>query len=122
MLTIRAAQMNALSAAKQEDFVRRGVAYAREAMAKKVEDLDDEQLADTVRAACAKAGSYGFVSELDHIRFLNFMFSLGPDFDTDPRWPWIREILGDQKQEPSDRMAAFMERVAEEAKNEKESS
>lgn len=67
----------------------------------------DEGIA-TLRQQCAKAKSFGMVSELDIASYVITAWTLGPDFDT--RFPAMAEILGTDRLTPAQKADA-LERV-----------
>jgi len=108
--TIRDEQVDAFRQAKQEAFVERAIAFARQAFPKETAPYGDEQMSAAVEIASDRAFGYGLRSELDHIRYLGLMFSLGPEFDSQEEWKWIREILDDQDLKPEEKMPAILEK------------
>jgi hypothetical protein len=107
-LTVRAAQIDALSAAHLERQIAehlRGFASAR------CEELGDG-LGDFVRGGIAKARRLGFEAAGHVAQFVALMALFGPDFDTDPRLPWAGEILRDPEIEhPGTRMVLLVEEI-----------
>jgi hypothetical protein len=52
----------------------------------------------------AAPATYGITSERDIILFLNHMYMLSPDFDTNPDFPWASEILNNPSIAPASKM------------------
>jgi hypothetical protein len=49
----------------------------------------------SIRQGMQKAMACGISREVDIARYINIMYTLGHDFDADPRYPWAAEILND---------------------------
>ena len=43
-----------------------------------------------------KSDEYGFETEYDVARYIDLMYLLSFDFDTDPRYPWASAILNEK--------------------------
>jgi hypothetical protein len=57
--------------------------------------LGDERALEAVHYGTARAATYGMTSERDVCKYVDLMFALGRDFDTDPRFDWAQPILAD---------------------------
>lgn len=96
MLTIRAVQLQALSAVPRQAFEDQLVAHSRQ-FAPRLHELRGEAcLRGVVQAAMARARGAGFV-ERGPVRFwLELMLAFGHDWDTDPQLAWARPALDDR--------------------------
>ncbi|HKG92799.1 MAG TPA: hypothetical protein VKA84_12935 [Gemmatimonadaceae bacterium] len=104
MLTIRDAQLEALSQARWKDFERRAVRYLEAALPAECASLGAAAVRESVQTAIRKGRAYGLVEEYDFLRYLNLMYALGFDFDTSPAHAWAREILDRPGLQPRARM------------------
>lgn len=95
MLTIRDAQMAALARDRRERFVRKATAHVHAAFPARFVELGRNGVEASVRAALEKCAVYHVTSERDVLRYVNLMYALGFDFDTDTRMPWAADVLGD---------------------------
>lgn len=59
--------------------------------------LGPEGVASWMEYGKKKAAAYGFMQADEVCRYLDFMFALGRDFDTDSQYPWASTILNDQR-------------------------
>jgi hypothetical protein len=58
--------------------------------------MSDEILRSTIQSGIERAKVYGLNGRGSVRFFIELMFWLGIDFDTDPQFPWIVDILGNQ--------------------------
>jgi hypothetical protein len=107
VLAIRREQEQALSRVSAGRFEERAVVHLLRCWPRECGVLGDEGVRARVRDGAGRAETYGVRSERDVIRFLDLTFLLAPDFDTNPRAPWARQILT----EPGTRPGARMDRI-----------
>lgn len=93
MLKITQQQMATLSRLRVQDFEDRMVQHVRVANSQRCAVLGDSRIRDMVRSGIGRAASHGITIERDVCRFIELMCTLGETFDSDPRYPWTREIL-----------------------------
>ena len=108
MITLRLDQMAALANAGVRSFERRAVTHLRSCLP---QPQDDDVLLESVRAAISKAAGYGIRGELAVLRYLNAMWLLGPEFDTDPDLPWAADILRDPDFDGSTKMGILKDLI-----------
>ena len=48
-------------------------------------------------------------TEYDIARYIDLMYSMGMDFDSDPEFPWVIEILNNEKSPLSEKMDRLYE-------------
>ena len=112
MLTIRSEQMVALAEQQRHQFDDRMVAHVRKHFRDECAALGDEAVRAQVRDGIARARNHGLASELDVARFVDVMFGLRPEFDSEP---WAAAILGDKGRLPTERMDCVCEQAEREA-------
>ena len=95
MLTIRSEQMDALSAYMIARFERDMVNHIAQAFPKQFAEAGDAGTRKLVHDGIAKAASYGVQSERNVALFIDLMVAIGPTFDHDDRFPWVRQVLQD---------------------------
>lgn len=93
MLVIRQAQLEALSDAADQDFARRLADKLRRFWPDTCEELGPARLHARITRGLERARAHGASQASDLQRYLNLMFLLGEDFDTDPAIPWARDYL-----------------------------
>ena len=96
MLRIRRGQMAELDRYAAAQFEKRVAASLTARWPRTCNKLGAEALRERVRTGVERAQHYGFTTELEVYRYVELMFVLSPDFDTDTRFPWAAEILGEQ--------------------------
>jgi hypothetical protein len=96
VLVMRQAQMKALKNYTAQEFEARMVSHTRECWPEESERLGRENVLASIRKGIANAAKYGVESEYDVARYLNIMYALDHDFDSEKdRFPWVKEILTD---------------------------
>jgi hypothetical protein len=104
MLTISAAQMQALSDATHERLVDMAVNHIRTALPETYDALGYEGVHESVLIAAQKADRYGLERWPEIVRYLDVMYILGFDFDDDPGYPWAQQVLTDTDMPPDEKM------------------
>jgi hypothetical protein len=112
MLKIRSEQMDALEEYAERQFERKASDHVRRYFSTRCSAMSDEAILATVRQGVERARSYGIELEYDVLRFINHMCALGLEFDTDARFPWVQEVLGNDAMDASSRMDELSERTS----------
>lgn len=92
-LVIRDAQLRRLGKARMRHFLRRVENHVRRYWPERCRELGEEAVRRSVLMGYRKSLWYGIESERGIVTVVEVMYSLGFDFDTDPRYPWARRIL-----------------------------
>jgi hypothetical protein len=92
MLTIRKAQVALLAEANWRAFRDRAYRHCQEYFPRTCQLLGEEGVWSYVDTGLQKAGSLGFETRRDLLRYLNLVFTFGPDFH---ELPWAVSILAD---------------------------
>jgi hypothetical protein len=105
MLIIRQEQMDMFILASAKSFEDWMVVHLKKFFPEECQTLGDQGVRDTIRCGIEKAEGYGITTEHDVCMYIDLMFALGQDFDTDPDLLWVQEILQDETlPDPGDRM------------------
>ena len=120
MLLIRPKQLDILSAAQRTSFDTRMLVHLKKFFREQYDGLGEEGVVEAVHYGIARAATYGITTERDVCKYVDLMFALGRDFDTDARFDWPQPILTDPRTpDPSVRIAllydAALARVREAA-------
>jgi len=107
MLQLRPEQWISLKQDARERFEADLQAHLRSRFPQRVSEIGDAALAELVRSGIARAERYGVVTRMDVRRFVEYMVELGSDFDTDPAYPTVQQILND----PGDSGTRKMDRI-----------
>jgi hypothetical protein len=94
-LIIRNEQTQSLDDAGRSDFITRVIAHLNELFPERCAVLGPAEVRATVELGMQRGWKYGLDNEYDLVRYIDHMYVLGPDFDTDPRYPWAASILSD---------------------------
>jgi hypothetical protein len=104
MLVIRQDQMHVFKRAALKKFEDELVEHLKTFAPKLFEIRGKECIRKTVQMGMQRAREYGFTYRGPIRFYLEAMFSLGSDFDTDPQMPWALELLT-TTEEASDQMS-----------------
>jgi len=92
-MKIHKRQLQAFGKAVEEMLECRLVAHAERLWPERCERMGRETVRQWVRAGVRRARGCGIEAEYDLSRFVDLLFLLGRDFDTDPAAAWAGEIL-----------------------------
>jgi hypothetical protein len=109
MLTIRKEQMDALSDHMEEDFINRTVAHLKEFWPEKCEEMGEEALCESIRAAMDIAREFGIINEYDMARYIDLIYEFDWPADEQPDTPWAEEILNDAELDGTTKMDRLYE-------------
>lgn len=120
MLTIRKDQLKAFGDQKLLAFAEEMVLHIREFSPIQFKVTGEENVRKIILTGIDRAITYGFTYRGSMQFYLEMMFMLGSDFDTDPQYPWVRKILinsseADQEDRSSrlfDEVIDFLDNVA----------
>lgn len=109
MLLIRPEQLKVLQEAQLRRFEAEAAEHVRSCWSEQVaeEDQDEEEVHATVAHALERADAHGIEDEFDVLRYINLMYSLGPDFDV--ALDWAAAILANVERPARDRMDELTE-------------
>jgi hypothetical protein len=110
-LIIRQSQMRILIRAHEEEFQRGAARHLRSSFPETCAQYSDAELARIVAAAVERTEHYSIRREADILRWVNLMFALGFDFDNNPKYPWVLEVLSDPDTHPDAIMPWLSERA-----------
>jgi len=95
MLTIRKEQMQVFRQAALRHFENDMTVHLQQFAPKYCEAMGEIELRSLINSGIARASEYGLTGRGPVRFFIEQMFLLGIDFDTDPQLPWAFEILKD---------------------------
>ncbi len=76
--------------------------------------MEDITIRDTIRYGYSRAKKYDFFTQRNVCLYLNNMFVLGSNFDTDPQYPWANFILNDKNiKNPQNRIDKLSKKAEE---------
>lgn len=100
MLTIRREQVDVFRKALRCSFENEMVAHLTEFSPPLFSTVKEGQLRKAIRRGLDSADGYGFNFRGPVRLYLELMLLFGSSFDTDPQYPWAREILSDPDSDP----------------------
>ena len=87
------------------DFYTRVAQYLNSEFAAQTATYDDTSLNLLIKQHTALARLYKFTHEMETVQFIDLLWRIGFDFDTDPAYPWARTILANKRLPSSDKIA-----------------
>lgn len=104
MLTISATQFAALERLAQQSFHERVLDHLHRCFPDACRRLGADAVREWIRAGEARAAIWGLRAERDVCKYIDLMFTLGAEFDTDPDYPWTTPLLSDDSVPPGTRI------------------
>lgn len=111
MGVIRNEQKEALAQQVEQSFEDRVVAHLQKCFPDACRALGPAEVRESVRRGITRAAGYGVKVEYDVVRFIDLMYTLCQDFDTNRQTPWAGEILNEPDLSPRARMDKLYERT-----------
>jgi len=96
MWRIRAEQLETMRQSSLRDFEDYMVKHLRGFIPRLDKVLGDQGMRKVIRYGIAKAKTYGFTSRACVRFYIETILLFGAEFDTDPQYPWAKQILTDQ--------------------------
>lgn len=93
MIKIRSAQIKVFEDEALKRFEEEMMLHSKKYSPLLCEILGDEQLGVAISQALSRADSYGFTNRGPIRLYIEMMFLFGSDFDTDPQYPEVAELL-----------------------------
>lgn len=111
MLRIRKQQMERLNQKRADDFESRVYEYLMKTYPDKLKSTAKADVQKSIQAGIKRAAVHGMMAEYDVARFIDLMYLLSPDFDSDPKTSWIRTVLDDPEVHPRKKMDLIYEKA-----------
>src|SRR5688572_2526127 len=96
MLQIRAEQVEAFAAERREEFLARLAAHLRAHFPDRLGGAADGELREYGSACVARAAGYGLTHEQAVACYAHLPLVLGEDFEADPRYLPVLDLLGNR--------------------------
>ena len=112
MITIRKEQMQALQD-DYSDFENRTAAWLKGHFPDDFEMLGENALHEKIRYGAQVAMQFGFFNRPEVAKFVFLCFLLGPNFDLQPEYLWLKTILANTKAKPGIRIEKAFEALAD---------
>ncbi len=93
MFELREEHLNAFAGAAYDAFEDGVLRQLREVFPDKVRAFPDEDIRGRISACIPRAGVYGLTTQYQVMCFIDATYLLGEQFDGDPQYPSIRELL-----------------------------
>ena len=111
MLRIRQAQIDAFGQTMATQFEAVVYKYLTKTYPEKTTALGEQKVRESIRAGIQRAAQYGITAEFDVGRFIDLMYLISPNFDSDPGAPWVRPTLASPLMKPAVRMDVVCDRL-----------
>ena len=113
MLIIRGAQMKEFEALQRQSFGQTTLDFIRQSYPQLCANFGDDALRDMVAQSLRKAREHNITSQADILRYINVMFTLGCDFETDPDYRWAHDIMSHPRLRPESKIDQLTARTLE---------
>jgi len=114
---IRKEQQEVFSQYMRDSFINRMAIHLRKTFPDKTKELDDKSLKKIIENGISNAAKYEIRRECDVERYLNLMFALSFDFDTNKNTNWAGRIINLKDLRPELRMDFIYQIYEEEYSN-----
>ena len=111
MLVIRSEQIRAVFLDLAQKLKPRAVLFLHEAFPEKCEKLGSEAVDNSIEHAFKKAWEYGFEADEEILAYLRLMYALGFEFNEDPSYPWVQEVLNHPQLGPETKIDLLIQRL-----------
>ena len=111
MFKIRKQQMEVLNQKMAADFDSRIYQYLMKTYPDVLKGTPTQDVEKSIQAGIRRAAMYGLIAEYDVARFIDLMYLLSPDFDSNPKTSWIRAVLDDPEVHPRQKMDLIYEKA-----------
>lgn len=95
MITIRQSQITAFSSEALRVFEEAVLRSLYQRLPQHLASIGEHDARTAIREGVRKAASYGIVLEVDVAKFIELLFMFGPDFDKNPAYARLHEVLND---------------------------
>lgn len=92
-MVIRSGQMQVLEQSASANYVDFTLEHLKEYFPRQCDTLGDEQMRRVIRHSWQAANQWDVFSERGVWQFVDLSLMLGSSLDTDPKLPWVREML-----------------------------
>jgi hypothetical protein len=113
MLVIRKKQQEAFTKAVARGLECNLLTHATRQFPVRVHRMGEPAARAMIRKAVAACGKFGIEDEYEISRYLDLMFLLGEDFDTDASLPWAAAVLGAPALAAKEKMDRLCERAGQ---------
>jgi hypothetical protein len=93
MLKIRPEQIAVFSEAEVRKFEDWTLAHVKRFFPRQYATAGEAEIRRRIRDGIKRAAAYGITSKRDVCKFIDVMIMAGPEFESDSRFPWAKEIL-----------------------------
>ena len=104
MLVIRKEQMAVFLRLQLKEFEDKTCERLLKLKPDQCRKLGEKAVRKSIQDGIERSFQYGIKTERDIARYINIMYTLGFDFDTDPRYPWAADILKSPSETKVDRL------------------
>ena len=111
MLTIRPEQIGVFAKSVEENLECRLVIHVSRVLPRVYAQMGEQAVRENVRRGMRRAATYGIESEYEVCRFVDLLFLLAADFDTDEQLAWASAILRNEALSEKVKMNELYERL-----------
>ena len=109
MLIVRKEQYEELAKVELKKFEDRELAHLKTFWPDEYKELGEEGVRKSIRTGIGNAGKYGIKTEYDVARYIDLMYTLSFDFDTNGQASWASKVLNDVDMDAREKMDQLCE-------------
>jgi hypothetical protein len=113
MLHIRKEQYEELGKISLKRFEDSMVEHIKEFFPENYDALGEAVVRNVIKYGVDRVEAHGFETEPDANMYIDLMFLLGSNFDTDPQLPWVATILEDESMDDTGRIERLYDQAIE---------
>lgn len=95
MLIVRQSQLEAMSAGLLHNFKKEVLNHVKRSFRAEYKSLGESMIRDIIDTGLKRARRYGLTGMRESCGYIDLMFTFGPNFDKDTRFPWAASIVQD---------------------------
>jgi len=111
MFIIRSEQFQIIFLHLAQKLKPQALSFLHDAFPAQCEDLGPEAVDNSIDYAFEKAWQYGFEADDEILKYLKLMYALGFEFDKDPQYPWVQEVLNHPRLGPDTKIDLLVQRL-----------
>jgi len=118
MLVIRKEQREVFKDNQKQKFIKKTAVFLKKKYPEKTKVKTESTLSELINSTIDKALDYTIISENGVVAFLEFMFTLSLDFDSNPKTKWAQDILTDTNLNESNKIMLIINKIQINIENE----
>jgi len=111
MLTFRNDQITEIRRIKDDKFVQKVQNFIKLNYPVRTSSLTEKEIDQSIRLGMKRAKAYNLLSEKSMLAFIELMYTLTEDFDTNVNTRWTKSILSDSNLSESQKLTSIINKL-----------